>query len=223
MIGYRTYNALLAHKGEIIAKLTYEYMTEYRLPRECALKNAIDEFNIKADVLQTKLPNPKDFKPKITVEKQTKKNIKFGRKDGVMHNWKKVVDPFTGKMYLNCSSLLKAYDIQPYRYTAFLHNLRKHNSVKYAMLMMPEILKCYPNEKRPEPRHFTKYQIEDHKGRKFNGVNELCKFYGVSRSRFYRFYVGYGFDSKYLTQSIEDKTFFDLNKLKQGYNNEFKF
>lgn len=217
MIGYRTYNALLAHKAEIIGKLTHEYMTEYHLPHESAVKNAIDEFNIKAEVLLTKLPNPKEFKPKKIVVKQAKgKNIKFGHK-GVTHNWKKIVDPFTGKMYLNCRALLKAYDIQPHRYTAFLHNLRKYNSVKHAMLMMPEILKHYPNEKRPEQKHFVKYQIEDHKGRKFNGVNEISKYYGVPASRFYRFFIYYGYDSKYLTQSIENKDFFDLKKLKQGY------
>ena len=190
MIGYRTYNALLAHKSEVISKLTYEYMTEYHLPRKCALKNAIDEFNIKAEVLQTKLPEHSEFKPKkIIAVKQTKKYIKFGRKKGITHNWKKIVDPFTGKMYLNCASLLKAYGVKDYRYTAFLHNLRKHNSVKYAMLMMPEILKFYPNEKRPEQKYFIKYKdLEDHKGRKFNGINQLCKYYGVSSSRFYRFF-----------------------------------
>ena len=37
------------------------------------------------------------------------------------------------------------------------------------------------------------------------------------------FFVSYGFDVKYLTQSIENKTFFNLNKLKQGYNSELKF
>lgn len=96
MIGYRTYNALITHKGEIIKQLTKDYMLDYHLPYLDALKNAVREFDIKAEVLSASFKKAKKITSKSQAEyskKQDQPKINVGAQS-LIHLHKRCIHAF---------------------------------------------------------------------------------------------------------------------------------
>ena len=208
MIGYRNYNALITHKGEIIKQLTKDYMLDYHLPYLDALKNAVREFDIKAEVLSASFKKAK----KIT----SKSQAEYSKKAGSTQNkrWRTIIDPFTQKMYSCVLDLLRSYGAEKH-YQGFLGRLKRLGSVKKAMLAIDVIARKYPNEE-PTTSYYARnvrYKgVTDHKGKKFRDLKVLCEYYGVSYTKFYRWFAHKGYPIATLTQMIENKTFNDLGK-----------
>lgn len=211
MIGYRTYNALLAHRGEVIKQLTKDYMLDYHLPYLDALKNAVREFDIKAEVLSSRIKKV----TKVTNKTQSE----YSKKAGSTQNkrWRTIVDPFTQKMYPCVLDLLRDYGAERY-YQSFLSKLKRLGSVKKAMLGISCIAHKYSSE---EPTtsccaRSVRYKgVSDHKGKTFRDLKDLCKYYGVSYTRFYWYFKYKCYPITTLTQMIENKTFNNSGKIKQ--------